>query len=131
MIKLKNLIKEQNEDMSMNEIAFPFFNKFHEVHGYNIRFQYIGKKGDEYIYKAPLTNLGQMELIVSEAYVLARVTEKKALFGVVYLLNGMEELDATICRMTNKKGVIEAEMFDDKEFENNETKFLDIIEKVK
>ncbi len=124
MIKLKSILFEE-QDPSV--VAMPYFKEFYSIHGYTLNFDYLGLKDGEMVFEAELANLGQMNLIITEAYVVARITPKKALFGVTYLLNGLERLDATICRMKQKDGKIVAEMFDDKKFENNETKFLNLI----
>ena len=124
MIKLKNILFEEQDPFV---VAMPFFKEFYSIHGYTLIFKYLGLKNEEMIFEAELANLGQMNLIITEASVVARITPKKALFGVTYLLNGLEKLDATICRMKQKDGSVTAEMFDDKKFENNETKFLNLI----
>jgi len=124
MIKLKSILFEEQDPFV---VAMPYFKEFYSIHGYTLNFDYLGLKDEEMVFEAELANLGQMNLIITEAYVVARITPKKALFGVTYLLNGLERLDATICRMKQKDGQIVAEMFDDKKFENNETKFLNLI----
>jgi hypothetical protein len=124
MIKLKSILFEEQDPFV---VAMPYFKEFYSIHGYTLNFNYLGLKDEEMVFAADLKDLGQLSLIVTEAQVIARVTPKKALFGVTYLLNGLEKLDATICRMKQKDGGIVAEMFDDKKFENNETKFLNLI----
>jgi hypothetical protein len=124
MIKLKSILFEEQDPFV---VAMPYFKEFYSIHGYTLNFNYLGLKDEEMVFAADLKDLGQLSLIVTEAQVIARVTPKKALFGVTYLLNGLEKLDATICRMKQKDGQIVAEMFDDKKFENNETKFLNLI----
>ena len=75
-----------------------------------------------------------LDLIITEAKLYAKVTEKYAVFGVVYTLTGLESLDATVCLMKQKDGQIERLMFDNKDkknFNNKATDFIKLIDKQK
>mgnify|MGYP007082161505 FL=1 len=91
----------------------------------------MGVKNEENIFVADLTNFGMLDLIITEAKLYAKVTEKYAVFGVVYTLTGLESLDATVCLMKQKDGQIERFMFDNKDKKNfgaAQTNFLKLIE---
>ena len=125
-MKLRDLIplKEAQDD----QLCMEYFRKFGECCNYNAVFDYVGVKDDVEIYTADLTNFGDLSLVV------AKVTKKHAMFGLVYVLNGLEKLDATICRIkrTEKDGHVnlEAIMFDSedtKNFSGNDVKFKNVI----
>ena len=132
-MKLRSLIplKETQDD----QLCMEYFRKFSECcDGINVLFDYIGVKDDVEIYTADLTNFGDMHIVVSKAQVVAKVTKKEANFGVVYILNGLEKLDATICKIkrTEKDGHVslEAIMFDSedsKNFSGEAVKFKNVI----
>lgn len=132
-MKLKNLIPllEAKDEMSPEMMAIPFFREFQTAHGYKPLFKFIGTKSDQHIFTAQLPNLGQLDLIIKDAQLMAKVSEKEAVFGVIYTLTGLEKLDATVCKMKLKDGKVEHIIFDDKDkknFDAKTTKFMDIIE---
>lgn len=137
-MKLINLIPLKEyavEDVSANTpelIAQPYFREFQGAHGYLPNFQYLGLKNEEHIFVADLKDFGQLGMIISYAKLFAKVTEKYAVFGIVYVLTGLEEFDATVCKMKKKDGQIELMMFDNKDkknFDAKTTNFIDLLEK--
>ena len=134
-MKLINLIplREVDEETNSPElIATPYFRSFQTTHGYKPLFKYIGTKGEQMIFKADLTDFGMLELIIADAQLFAKVTEKEATFGIVYTLTGLEQFDATVCKMKQKDGQIERIMFDNKDKKNFNAKannFIKLIEK--
>jgi len=139
-MKLINLIPIREEYVEATDsknpelIALPFFREFQTKHGYKPLFKYVGTKGEEMIFTADIKDFGMLDLIIKDAQIMAKVSEKEAVFGMIYTLTGLEKSDATICKMKQKDGVIEVMMFDDKDKKNfgaAVTKFLDIIEKAK
>ena len=131
-MKLRDLIplKEAQDD----QLCMEYFRKFGECCNYNAVFDYVGVKDDVEIYTAYLTNFGDLSLVVAKAYIVAKVTKKHAMFGLVYIMNGLAKLDATICRIkrTEKDGHVnlEAIMFDSedtKNFSGNDVKFKNVI----
>lgn len=123
------------EDVSANTpqlIAQPYFREFQALHGYLPNFEYLGLKGEEHIFVAELKDFGQLDMVISNAKLLAKVTEKYAVFGVVYVLTGLEEFDATVCKMKKKDNQIEHMMFDNKDkknFDAKTTNFINLVEK--
>jgi hypothetical protein len=112
-------------------IATPYFREFQTSHGYKPMFKYIGTKSEEMIFVADITNFGMLDLIVKDAKLFAKVTEKYAVFGIVYTLTGLERFDATVCKMKQKDGQIERMMFDNKDkknFDAKTTNFLKLID---
>ena len=94
-------------------------------------FKYIGTKGEEMLFVADINNFGMLDLIVKDAKLFAKVTEKEALFGIVYTLTGLDRLDATVCKMKQKDGQIERIMYDSKDKKNfpaSATNFLKLID---
>lgn len=135
-MKLKNLlpIREAKEEMSPELMALPFFREFQTAHGYKPLFRFIGTKGDQHIFTATLPNVGQLDIIIKEAQIMAKIEEKEAVFGVIYTLTGLEKMDATVCKMKLKDGKVEHIMFDDKDkknFDAKTTKFIGIIDESK
>ena len=134
-MKLINLIplREVDEDQSTPELmAIPYFREFQTAHGYKPMFKFLGVKNEENIFVADLTKFGMLDLIVTDAKLYAKVTEKYAVFGVVYTLSGLESLEATVCLMKQKDGQIERIMFDNKDKKNFNAKannFIKLIEK--
>ena len=62
---------------------------------------------------------------------VAKITEKTAIFGIVYTLTGLERFDATVCAMKQKDGQIERIPFDNKDKKNfgaAATNFLKVME---
>lgn len=135
-MKLVNLIPlREVEDTSTPElIATPYFRQFQTTHGYKPLFKYVGTKSDQHIFVADVTDFGMLDMIVKDAQIMAKITEKEGVFGMIYTLTGLEKFDATICKMKQKDGQIEHIMFDNKdkkEFDAQTNKFLAIIDQVK
>jgi hypothetical protein len=126
MIKLKSILKEEHTEALM---ALPYFNEFSMKFNCNPAFKYIGLKNKEHVFTAPLTDLGQLRHIISDAYYMARVTDKYAYIGIVYTLNGLEQFDATVCLMKKNNGTIETKLFDDtdSDFTDAKTNFIKLI----
>lgn len=132
-MKLINLLplKEVEEGPNPDLIAIPYFREFQTTHGYKPMWKYIGTKSEEHIFTAEITDFGQLDLIISDAQLLAKVTDKYAVFGIVYTLTGLEKLEATVCKMKQKDGQIERIMFDNKDkknFDAKTTNFLKLID---
>lgn len=132
-MKLINLIplKEAEEGPNPELMATPYFREFQTAHGYKPLFKFIGTKGEENIFVAELNNFGQLDMIISDAKLYAKVTDKYAVFGIVYTLTGLERFDATVCKMKQKDGQIERIMFDNKDkknFDAKTTNFLKLID---
>ena len=127
MIKLKSILKEEYLDPTL--IAMPFFNEFYGQIHCSPEFKYIGLKDKEYVFTAPLKDLGELSHIISDAYYMARVTDKYAYFGIVYMLNGLEQFDATVCLIEKTGGTFETKYFDDKDpaFSDSKTNFIKMI----
>lgn len=135
-MKLVNLLPlREAEDQSKPELmAIPYFRHFQTAHGYKPLFKYLGTKNEEHIFTAEVTDFGAMDLIVKDAQIMAKITEKEGVFGMVYTLTGLEKFDATICKMKQKNGQIELITFDNKDkknFDAKTTKFLEIIDQIK
>lgn len=132
-MKLINLLplKEVEEGPNPDLIAIPYFREFQTTHGYKPMWKYIGTKSEEHIFVADLNNFGQLDLIISDAKLFAKVTDKYAVFGIVYTLTGLEKFDATVCKMKQKDNQIERIMFDNKDkknFDAKTTNFLKLID---
>lgn len=133
-MKLINLmpLREVEEDKSTPElVGLPYFREFQTLHGYKPLFKYLGTKGEELIFEADVNDFGMLNLIISDAKLIAKVTEKTAIFGIVYTLTGLERFDATVCAMNQKNGVIEKISFDNKDKKNfgaAQTNFMKVIE---
>ena len=135
-MKLVNLIPlREVEDTSTPElIATPYFREFQTTHGYKPLFKYVGTKSDQHIFVADVTDFGMLDMIVKDAQIMAKITEKEGVFGMIYTLTGLEKFDATICKMKQKDGQIEHVVFDNKdkkEFDAQTNKFLAIVDQVK
>jgi len=136
-MKLINLIplREAEEDQTTPELmAIPYFREFQTAHGYKPMFKFLGVKNEENIFVADLTQFGMLDLIIADAKLYAKVTEKYAVFGIVYTLTGLEKFEATVCLMKQKDGQIERIMFDNKDkknFNNKATDFIKLIDKQK
>lgn len=132
-MKLKSLIplREAEETPSPELTATPYFREFQTAHGYKPLFKFLGTKGEEHIFTADITNFGWLDMIVSDAKLVAKITEKTAIFGIVYTLTGLERFDATVCAMKQKDGQVERIPFDNKDKKNfgaAATNFLKVIE---
>lgn len=123
---------EDIEASSPELIATPYFREFQTAHGYKPMFKFLGVKNEENIFVADLTQFGMLDLIIADAKLYAKVTEKYAVFGIVYTLTGLEKFEATVCLMKQKDGQIERIMFDNKDkknFNNKATDFIKLIDK--
>jgi hypothetical protein len=133
-MKLFNLIplREVEEDKTSPElIANAYFRQFQTSHGCKPLFKFIGTKKEEHAFVADITDFGMFDLIVKDAKIYAKITEKYAVFGMVYTMTGLTRLEATICRMNQKDGKIEVVMFDSKDkknFDAKTTNFLKLID---
>jgi len=132
-MKLINLLplREAEEGPNPELVATPYFREFQTAHGYKPMWKYIGTKSEEHIFVADLNNFGQLDLIISDAKLFAKVTDKYAVFGIVYTLTGLEKFDATVCKMKQKDNQIERIMFDNKDkknFDAKTTNFLKLID---
>jgi hypothetical protein len=129
-LKLRDLIKlREASETNHEQMAMPFLREFHTRYGYNVNFKFLGMKDEECIYVAPMSDLGMFEMIVSDAKIYAKITEKSAIFGIVYTLTGLEKFEATISAMKQKDGVVETILFDNsdkKTFSDKATDFLGI-----
>jgi hypothetical protein len=129
-MKLFNLIplrEVDEEKMSPELIATPYFREFQVKHGYKPLFKFIGTKGEEHVFVADVTNFGMFDLIVKDAKIYAKITEKYAVFGMVYTLTGLNRLEATICKMNQKDYKVEVIMFDNKDKKNFDAKSTDFL----
>ena len=132
-MKLKSLIplREVEETPSPELTATPYFREFQTAHGYKPLFKFLGTKGEEHIFTADINHFGWLDMIVSDAKLVAKITEKTAIFGIVYTLTGLERFDATVCAMKQKDGQIERIPFDNKDKKNfgaAATNFLKVME---
>ena len=127
-MKLRDLIKiNENSTIDPNLIAVPFFREIYAKYNYTLNFKFLGVKNNEYIFVAPIENFGMFNMIISNAKIYAKVTEKSAIFGIVYTLTGLEKFEATVVAMKNKNGEIEVILFDNddrKTFSDKATDFL-------
>jgi hypothetical protein len=59
------------------------------------------------------------------------IDEQKAYFGLVYLLNGLEQFDATVCLIRKSSDGYTVKPFDDgdSDFANSKTDFIGVIER--
>ena len=135
-MKLVNLLplREAEEGPNPELVATPYFREFQTAHGYKPLFKYIGTKSEEHIFVADLTDFGALDMIISDAKLFAKVTDKYAVFGIVYTLTGLEKFDATVCKMKQKDGQIERITFDNKDkknFDAKTTNFLKLIDESK
>ena len=131
MMKLKNILNESNLVDPM-QLAKPFFKEFSKQMKTSAKFSYLGLKNKEHIFSAPIDDLGTLKLIFSKAEFVAKVCDSYAYFGIVYLLNGLEQFDATVCLITKTKNSFDTKLFDDadSDFNNSKTNFSNIIKKL-
>jgi hypothetical protein len=129
MIKLKSIIDENTVTGSILSMAMPYFKEFSKSMGRNTTFNYLGLKNEEHIFTTPLKNLGDLQMIFSEATLMARVSKDQAYFGIIYTLNGLEQFDATVCLIKNTKTGLETKLFDDSDsdFSDAKTNFAKLI----
>lgn len=140
-MKLINLIPLKEDYVDPAEIttnpdilATPFFRQFHTVHGCKPVFKYLGTKSEEMVFSADVKDFGEMSLIIKDAQIIARVSEKEAMFGMVYTYTDLTKCDKPICKMKLKDGKVECIVFDGKDKKNfgaAAIKFTDLIEKAK
>jgi hypothetical protein len=130
-MKLKNILNESNVVDPM-QLAKPFFKEFSKQMKTSAKFSYLGLKNKEHIFSAPIDDLGTLKLIFSKAEFVAKVCDSYAYFGIVYLLNGLEQFDATVCLITKTKNSFDTKLFDDadSDFNNSKTNFSNIIKKL-
>jgi hypothetical protein len=128
MMKLKNILIE-NDVVDPKQLAKPFFKEFSKQMKVSPKFSYLGLKNKEHIFSAPIEDLGTLKLIFSKAEFIAKVSDTYAYFGIVYLLNGLEQFDATVCLIRKSKNSYETTLFDDSnsDFNNSKTNFANII----
>lgn len=132
-MKLINLIplREAEDEGNPELVATPYFREFQTAHGYKPLFHYVGTKSEEHIFVAELDSYGALDLVVSCAELYAKVTDKYAVFGVVYTLKSLDQYETTVCKMKQKDGQIERIMFDKKDkknFDAKTTNFLKLID---
>jgi len=128
MMKLKNILIE-NDVVDPKQLAKPFFKEFSKQLKVLPKFSYLGLKNKEHIFSAPIEDLGTLKLIFSKAEFIAKISDTYAYFGIVYLLNGLEQFDATVCLIRKSKNSYETTLFDDSnsDFNNSKTNFANII----
>ena len=128
MMKLKNILNE-NDVVDPKALAKPFFKEFSKQMKTSPKFTYLGLKRKEHVFSAPIEDLGTLKLIFSKAEFIAKISDSYAYFGIVYLLNGLEQFDATICMIKKSKNSYETKLFDDadSDFNNSKTNFANII----
>lgn len=131
MIQLKNILTE-NDVVDPKQLAKPFFREFSKQMKVSPKFSYLGLKRKEHIFSAPIDDLGTLKLIFSKAEFVAKVCDTYAYFGIVYLLNGLEQFDATVCLIKKTKNSFETKLFDDadSDFNNSKTNFSNIIKRL-
>ena len=127
-MKLKNILSE-GDVVDPKQLAKPFFKEFSKQMKTSPKFSYLGLKNKEHIFNAPIEDLGTLKLIFSKAEFVAKVCDKYAYFGIVYLLNGLEQFDATVCLIQKTNKGYETKLFDDSnsDFNNSKTNFSNII----
>lgn len=128
MINLKQILSE-SDVVDPKQLAKPFFREFSKQMKTSPKFSYIGLKNKEHVFTAPIEDLGTLKLIFSKAEFVAKVCDTYAYFGIVYLLNGLEQFDATVCLINKTKNSFETKLFDDadSDFNNSKTNFSKII----
>ena len=128
MIKLKDILSEA--DSNPDQLAQPVFKEFAKHTGYSLAFKYLGLKNKQHIFAAPIEQIGMMDMIISKAEIVAMIDEQKAYFGLVYLLNGLEQFDATVCLIRKSSDGYAIKPFDDgdSDFANSKTDFIGVIE---
>ena len=128
MMKLKNILIE-NDVVDPKQLANPFFKEFSKQMKVSPKFSYLGLKNKEHIFSAPIDDLGTLKLIFSKAEFIAKISDTYAYFGIVYLLNGLEQFDATVCLIRKSKNSYQTSLFDDSnsDFNNSKTNFANII----
>lgn len=128
MIKLISILTE-SDIVDPKVLAKPFFKEFSKQMKISPKFSYLGLKNKEHVFSASIEDLGTLKLIFSKAEFIAKISETDAYFGIVYLLNGLEQFDATVCLIQKTKNSYETILFDDADskFSNSKTNFASII----
>jgi hypothetical protein len=128
MMKLKRILSE-GDVVDPKQLAKAFFKEFSKQMKTSPKFSYLGLKNKEHVFNAPIEDLGTLKLIFSKAEFVAKVCDKYAYFGIVYLLNGLEQFDATVCLIQKTNKGYETKLFDDSDsdFNNSKTNFSNII----
>jgi hypothetical protein len=127
-MKLKRILSE-GDVVDPKQLAKAFFKEFSKQMKTSPKFSYLGLKNKEHVFNAPIEDLGTLKLIFSKAEFVAKVCDKYAYFGIVYLLNGLEQFDATVCLIQKTNKGYETKLFDDSDsdFNNSKTNFSNII----
>jgi len=128
MMKLKRILSE-GDVVDPKQLAKAFFKEFSKQMKTSPKFTYLGLKNKEHVFNAPIEDLGTLKLIFSKAEFVAKVCDKYAYFGIVYLLNGLEQFDATVCLIQKTNKGYETKLFDNSnsDFNNSKTNFSNII----
>ena len=86
--------------------------------GVRYSFEFIEERKGEFVFEAPVHDLGEFGLVVTEAIVECRVNEKKgeAIFELVYTFDGGDVASAIIGRVTKDEDGYNFESFQEGEF---------------
>ncbi len=131
---LMSLLEKVEQESQPELVAAPFFRAFQADQGLNLLWKFVGASGGELIFTAPLSSLGQVSLIMSEASVVAKITKGDAVFGLVYTTFGLEQCEHTICKVKVKDGKATTTPYDKqnkKEFSAAACRFTDKLNKKK
>jgi hypothetical protein len=106
-----------------------FLEKFIEKTKLKSSFKYIGTKNDEHVFSMPITNTGDLNLIITDSVIIARIGKDYAYFGIIYTLTGLEQFDATIFLFKKTDKGITIKRFDnsDPDFSDAKTKFAKLF----
>lgn len=129
-MKLRSLLTEIDQT-EPDLKAVEFFLEFSTQYNCNPLWRKLGKKGDCTIYTAELDASGAMSLVVTDVQLVAKCTEKEAMFGLTYTTAGLEQVQHAICVVKcnkNSKEVIAFDSKDKKNFSASAIKFLDLID---
>ena len=135
-MKLRNLLTLHEVDAkdpnNPDLVALPFFRELQSKHGFKPLFKYLGVKGEELIFIAQIEDFGALCMAIKHAQLVAKVTEKDAMFGVLCTTVGLEQYEVPICKMKMGKDkaieVIDYDSKDKKNFGAAAVKFADLIE---
>ncbi len=86
--------------------------------GVRYSFEFIEERKGEFVFEAPVHDLGEFGLVVTEAIVECRVNEKKgeAIFELVYTFDGGDMASTIIGRVTKDEDGYNFESFLEGEF---------------
>ena len=86
--------------------------------GVRYSFEFIEERKGEFVFEAPVHDLGEFGLVVTEAIVECRVNEKKgeAIFELLYTFDGCDMASAIIGRVTKDEDGYNFESFPEGEF---------------